>query len=96
MLEVEKRRPNIRAGTTIRDMVFGGFVGAALGAGVRAAWAKYVTSKPDCRDLCGLNWLAVPILGVSGSGAGLVTGGIIGLTRRESYWVRVTIPVPSP
>jgi hypothetical protein len=92
-LNVERRRPNVHVGTTVADMLLGAVGGAALGAVVGAGIAYHDTHQPDCGDLCGLSWLAVPILGTVGGGAGLITGGVIGVTRRESYWVRVNIPI---
>jgi hypothetical protein len=92
-LQLERRRAKNGAGRIAVDMLKGLFYGALVGAGVGGIAAYYETSKPDCRELCGLDWLLVPYVAAIGGASGLVTGGIIGVAQRESYWVRVTIPV---
>ena len=68
------------------------------------AWAQksrrlnpdfHETHDPKCGDLCALSALAIPYWGAIGGAAGLVTGGIVGLSHRESYWIGVRLPVPA-
>jgi hypothetical protein len=64
--------------------------------GATSAHSQSPKSPPrldSLADLCGLSWLAVPYAGAAGGAVGLVTGGAIGLTRHETYWVGVRLPV---
>jgi branched-subunit amino acid ABC-type transport system permease component len=70
----------------------GTFLGAIAGGLAGAAIAYHDVHKPNCGDLCGLDWLAVPYLAGGGAAAGFVTGGVLAATHHESYWVGVRLP----
>jgi hypothetical protein len=93
-LELQAERRRIAPYFIAQDAIVGLFAGAVAGAGVGAVVAYHDTHKPHCGDLCGLDWLIVPVIGMIGGGAGLVTGGILGATvHRESYWIEISLPI---
>jgi len=70
---------NMRALTILRAA----FLGALLGAGAGALWAKLKTSSCKPADtLCGLEYLAVPYTGVFG----FFIGGAVGSLFRYDDW----------
>ena len=93
-LQVERRRRSIGPGETAAFLMVGSFLGAAAGGLTGAAVAYHQVHKPNCGDLCGLNWLLVPYLGAAGAATGFVVGGVFAATHRESYWVGVHLPAP--
>jgi hypothetical protein len=95
-LQVERRRHRIEGGRVAVYMGIGLFAGALAGAAAGGIYAVHETHDPKCGDLCGLSVLAVPYWGAIGGAAGVVTGGIVGLSHHESYWVGVRLPVPPP
>lgn len=91
-LEVERRRHRIEGSRVAVYMGVGLFAGVIAGGAVGGIYALH-GHDPRC-DLCFPSWLAVPALGAVGGATGLVAGGIVGLSYRESYWVGVRLPVP--
>ena len=94
-LQVERRRHRIEGGRVAVYMGIGLFAGGIAGAAAGGIYAAHETHDPKCGDLCALSALAIPYWGAIGGAAGLVAGGIVGLSHRESYWIGVRLPVPA-
>src|SRR5262249_51875700 len=81
---------------TAAYLLSGTFLGAIAGGLTGAAIAYHDTHKPNCGDLCGLDWLAVPYLGAGGAAVGFVAVGVPAATHRASAWVGVASRNNSP
>jgi hypothetical protein len=67
-----------RGSTTLKGTYLGMAVG--LGAGLLYGWQK--TRGPDCEYVCGLAYVAVPVLGFGG----LVVGTAVGASIKSVEW----------
>src|SRR5215831_13887165 len=83
-LEVERRRYHVEGGRVAGDILGGLFVGTIAGAAAGSIYAFHEGHARNrrCRNLYGACALAVPYWGAIGGAAGLVGGGIIGLSHR--------------